>query len=241
MSWPDASRTAALIPSSRDGAEFRPFLVIPAGGRGLRMGGGIPKQFREWKGRSLLRITLEAFLHPDMPQLAGVAIAVPPDRLEEVQGWTLPVPLWVVVGGETRQDSVAAALAALPDLPDAPVMIHDAVRPFPPAVPVHQALEALQAWDGAVLAEASTDTLKQVDDHGLVVATLPRERIFRAQTPQVASLGTWRESFAWAAERGFTGTDDVSLLEAAGLRVRIIESTAGNLKVTTPEDWERLG
>lgn len=220
-------------------AEAAVFLVMPAGGQGLRMGGDVPKQFREWGGRPLLRATLEAFLVSGMPQVAAVALAVPPDRLEEVQAWELGVPLFAVVGGATRQASVAAALAALPDELERAVLIHDAVRPFPPQDAVWSALHALEFWDGAVLAEPSTDTLKRVDGEGRVLATVPREEIFRAQTPQVASLGLWRRAFQWAQEAGFEGTDDVSLLEALGMRVKAVSSTSANLKLTTPADWIR--
>jgi len=223
------------------GAEDRPFLVIPAGGRGLRMGGGIPKQFRDWHGRPLLKGTIEAFFGLGMPTLAGLALAVPPDRLEEVRSWDFGLPTWVVEGGETRQDSVAAALSVLPGPETIPVLIHDAVRPFPPLEPILQALTSLKDWDGAVLAEASTDTLKRVDSEGRILETVPRECIFRAQTPQVARLGTWRQALAWAHGTGFMGTDDVSLLEGQGLRVRIIPAPPSNLKLTTPEDWARLG
>jgi 2-C-methyl-D-erythritol 4-phosphate cytidylyltransferase len=182
---------------------------------------------------------VEAFLEPGMPPLAGIVLAVPPDFLPEVQAWTFSVPCQVVEGGETRQASVSAALGGLPQDPFAPVLIHDAVRPFPPAGPIHEAIRHLDAWDGAVLGEASVDTLKEVSEEGRVLSTLPRERIFRAQTPQVARLGTWREAFAVAARDGFLGTDDVSLLERLGLRVRLVASPSSNLKVTTPEDWRR--
>jgi 2-C-methyl-D-erythritol 4-phosphate cytidylyltransferase len=218
------------------------YLAIAAGGQGLRMGGGVPKQFRDWGGRPLLEATVRAFLDPAMPALAGVVLAVPGDRLEQVRAWRLGVPLTVVAGGATRQDSVARALAALPDAPEAAVLIHDAVRPFPPAGPVRAALDALagpEPWDGAVLGEPSTDTLKRVDPGGRILGTEPREGIFRAQTPQVARLGQWRQAFAWAAATGFQGTDDVSLLEAMGRRVKLIPSPPSNLKLTTPEDWDR--
>lgn len=217
------------------------YLVVAAGGRGERMGGGVPKQFREWHGRPLLQATLEAFFGAGMPRLSGIALAVPADRLEAVRSWTLPVPAWVVVGGASRQASVAAALAALPEEPGAVVLIHDAVRPFPPAEPLAEALAALRDWDGAVLGEPSTDTLKRVDGAGRIVGTLPREEVFRAQTPQVARLGAWRRAFAAAAAEGFQGTDDVSLLERLGLRVKLVPSPSSNLKVTLPEDWSRLG
>ena len=213
------------------------FLVIPAGGRGLRLGGGVPKQFRDWDGRPLLKATLDAFFARDMPALSGLALAVPPDRVAEVSGWTFPCPLRVVEGGETRQDSVAAALRAL-EAPDASiVLIHDGVRPHPPAAPIREAIQSLSHWDGAVLGEPSTDTLKRVNAEGRVLGTEPREALFRAQTPQVARLGTWRNAFAAAQAAGIQATDDVALLERLGLRVRLVPSPPSNRKVTTPEDW----
>jgi len=204
------------------------------------MGGGTPKQFRDWGGVPLLRATAQAFLAPGMPPLAGIAFSVPEDRVAEVESWAFGVPTWVTVGGASRQASVATALALLPNHPDLSVMIHDAVRPFPPQAPTWDALSALACADGSLLAEASTDTLKRVDADGIVLATEPRDQIFRAQTPQVARLVTWRRAFAWASECGFTGTDDASLLEAMGLRVKVIPAPASNLKLTTPEDWYRF-
>ena len=216
-----------------------PYLIIPAGGRGLRMGGGLPKQFRNWDGRPLLLATVEAFLAPDMPRLAGIALAVPDSHLDEARSWSISVPCTVVLGGDTRQESVWAALRALPNQPLAPVMIHDAVRPFPPAAPLWEALEALNQFDGVLLGEPSTDTLKRVDPTGRVLRTEPREEFFRAQTPQIARMGTWLKAFRAAEEAGVTGTDDVSLLEYLGLSVKLIQSPGSNLKLTTAEDWER--
>ncbi|MCC6513039.1 MAG: 2-C-methyl-D-erythritol 4-phosphate cytidylyltransferase [Geothrix sp.] len=227
-------------PSSLASADpQRPFLVIPAGGRGLRMGGGLPKQFRDWDGRPLLQATVEAFLTPGMPPLAGIALAVPESHLEEARSWPFQAPCTVVIGGDTRQESVWLALQTLPDLPLAPVMIHDAVRPFPPAAPLWEALEALNRFDGVLLGEPSTDTLKRVDPLGRVLRTEPREEFFRAQTPQIARLGTWLQAFESAFAAGFTATDDVALLERLGLAVKLIPSPSSNLKLTTPEDWER--
>jgi 2-C-methyl-D-erythritol 4-phosphate cytidylyltransferase len=217
-----------------------PYLIVPAGGRGARMGAAVPKQFLDWGGVPMLRATIDAFFAPDMPSIEGIALALPPDRVGEVQGWEFPVPHWCAAGGQTRQESVAAALDLLPDVPGAIAMIHDAARPFPPVGPIRQAIRALDEWDGAALAEASTDTLKRVGANFQVVATEPRESIYRAQTPQVALLSTWKKAYAWARQKGFSGTDDVSILEAMGLRVRIIPSPASNIKITTPEDWERL-
>ena len=225
-------------PSSPASAE-PVFLLIAAGGQGLRMGAGVPKQFRDWGGIPLLQATILAFFAPGMPALAGIALAVPEERLAEVRAWTFPVPLVAVAGGATRQDSVARALAALEDRPGARVLIHDAVRPFPPAGPIQEALAALADWDAALLGELSTDTLKRVAPGGQVLGTEPRDLLFRAQTPQVAPLALWRKAFAWAARTGFEGTDDVSLLEALSLRIKLILSPSTNLKLTTPADWSR--
>lgn len=219
---------------------MRVYLALAAGGKGLRMGGGVPKQFREWNGRPLLKATVEAFFAEGMPALAGVALAVPEDRLGEAGGWNFPAPTFIARGGSTRQASVAAALAALPEDPEAAVLIHDGVRPFPPSGPIQEALAALEHWDGAVLAEPSTDTLKRVDAGLRILATEPREQLYRAQTPQVARLRTWRQAFAEAERDGFTGTDDVSLLERLGLRVKVVPAPSSNLKVTTREDWDRI-
>jgi 2-C-methyl-D-erythritol 4-phosphate cytidylyltransferase len=228
------------------------FLVVPAGGAGARMGGagggvpGIPKQFMDYGGEPLLRATIGAFFAPGMPKIEGIAIALPPDRIAEVEGWRFPAPHWCTAGGSTRQESVARALALLPDLPDAVALIHDAARPFPPAGPTLEAVRCLDGLDGlggcdcAVLAEASTDTLKRVDKGLNVLATEPRETIYRAQTPQAARLGTWREAVAWAESRGFRATDDASALEAMGRRVRIVPSPPSNWKLTVPEDLGRL-
>ena len=203
------------------------------------MGGGLPKQFRDWNGRPLLQVTVEAFLAEGMPRLAGIALAVPESHMAEARSWSFNVPFTVVPGGDTRQESVWLALQTLPDLPLAPVMIHDAVRPFPPAAPLWEALEALNQYDGVLLGEPSTDTLKRVDALGRVLRTEPREEFFRAQTPQIARLATWLQAFRAAEEAGFSGTDDVALLERLGLAVKLISSPSSNLKLTTPEDWER--
>jgi len=203
------------------------------------MGGGRPKQFRDWDGRPLLQVTVEAFLAPGMPPLAGIALAVPENHLEEAQGWSFGVPCMVVTGGATRQESVWIALQCLPDVPMAPVMIHDAVRPFPPTAPLWEALEALNRFDGVLLGEPCTDTLKRVDAQGRVLRTEPREEFFRAQTPQIARLRTWLQAFKSAEAAGFLGTDDVALLERLGLAVKLIPSPSSNLKLTTPEDWQR--
>jgi 2-C-methyl-D-erythritol 4-phosphate cytidylyltransferase len=190
--------------------------------------------------------TIKAFFAADMPKIDGIALALPRDRLAEVSNWALPAPHWCAKGGKTRQESVHAAISILPNEPASVVMIHDAVRPFPPAYAIAEAIATIAPttdsaeWDGAVLAEASIDTLKKVDANSQVVATVPREEIYRAQTPQLALLSTWKKAYEWTKKNNFNGTDDVSILEAMGLRVRAIPSPSSNQKVTTTDDWARL-
>jgi len=219
------------------------FLVVPAGGKGTRMRTEAPKQFMDFKGMPLLKATIGAFFGSGMPTIEGVALALPPDRVTEVEGWTFPAPHWCAVGGETRQESVANALALLADRPEAIVLIHDAVRPFPPAGPILEAIRLIESseCDCAILAEVSTDTLKRVDPSLNILATEPRESIYRAQTPQAARLATWREAMTWAKERGFCATDDASVLEVMGKTVRVVPSPSSNWKLTVPEDLERIG
>jgi 2-C-methyl-D-erythritol 4-phosphate cytidylyltransferase len=203
------------------------------------MGGEIPKQFRDWGGMCVLEATIRAFLKPDMPNINRVVLTVPKDRIKQVNSWHLDLHTQVIAGGNTRQESVHLALKSLPNKPDAIVLIHDAVRPFPPCGPIQLAIESLANWDGAVLGEQSTDTLKRVNTTGQILCTEPRDIIFRAQTPQVARLWLWRKAFEWAQATGFQGTDDASLLEALGKRIKIIISPASNLKLTTQYDWLR--
>ena len=207
------------------------------------MGSEVPKQFLDWGGVPLLKATINAFFSQGMPIIDGIAVALPPDRIGEVSGWKFPAPHWCTEGGETRQQSVYAAIKLLPDCPSAIVLIHDAGRPFPPPGPIAEAIELLngtEGWEGAALAEPSTDTLKKVGEDFQVLATVPREHYFRAQTPQLATLATWRKAFGQAECIGFTGTDDLSVLEAMGLKVRVVISPPSNQKLTSPDDWERL-
>lgn len=213
------------------------FLVIPASGSGLRMGGKIPKQFRDLGGISVLEAAIWAFLSPDMPNISGIAISVPQMYLELVKQWQFKIPTWVVVGGQTRQESVQLALKALPDIPQAIVMIHDAIRIFPPSGPIQLGLKALKDWDGVVLGESSTDTLKLIDHNKQIIRTISRDTVFRAQTPQMAKLELWRQAFNWASDSNFRATDDISILEALQKRILLVKSPSSNFKITTLNDW----
>jgi 2-C-methyl-D-erythritol 4-phosphate cytidylyltransferase len=146
-----------------------------------------------------------------------VVVAVPPDRV---------APPDYVAGGATRSDSVRNALAAAPEA--SVFVVHDAARPLVTADLVRRCIEALEGWDGVIAAIPVTDTVKEVEGEE-VVRTPDRGRLWAAQTPQVFRADALRLAAGEA-------TDDASLVEAMGGRVRIVEGTQENLKVTTPLD-----
>ncbi len=224
------------------------FIIIPAAGLGTRMGAPAgrprqfaPKQFIELAGEPVLALTLRALART--PSLAGITLAVRPSeqqRLEQLLATvSLPVSVTVVPGGDSRQSSVAAALAALQCPDDAVVLVHDAVRPLVTPEALARVIAAVELHGAAILAIPATDTIKHVERtaHGaLITATLPRENIVLAQTPQGARAALLRRAFAEADADGFSGTDEASLLERAGIPVAVAPGDAANLKITRAAD-----
>jgi 2-C-methyl-D-erythritol 4-phosphate cytidylyltransferase len=147
-----------------------------------------------------------------------------------------------VTGGDFRQDSVANALSALPSTADTDiVLVHDAVRPLIDAATISKVIEAIERHGAAIVGTGAIDTIKQVErtaDGALVIATIPRELIVHAQTPQGARVPMMRRAFAEAAADEFTGTDESSLLERAGIPVFVVAGSSRNFKVTQPGDLE---
>jgi 2-C-methyl-D-erythritol 4-phosphate cytidylyltransferase/2-C-methyl-D-erythritol 2,4-cyclodiphosphate synthase len=204
--------------------------ILVAAGTGSRFGGGIPKQFLPLGGKPVIRWAAEALLpHVAFLQPVGDAAAI---------GAALAgLPhLPVVAGGAARQDSVRAGLEALAGLAPDVVLVHDAARPCVPAYVIEGVLAALAAHDGAIPAVPVTDTLKRAES-GVIAATVSREKLFRAQTPQGFRFATLL-ALHRAAPPG--ATDDAALLEAAGLPVAITPGAEQNIKITHPEDLSRL-
>jgi 2-C-methyl-D-erythritol 4-phosphate cytidylyltransferase len=149
--------------------------------------------------------------------------------------------LRVVEGGEHRQNSVANALAALEAAPDDIVLVHDAVRPLVDAATINGVIEAAKKYDAAIAGVPAVDTVKQVDrtaDGAVVLATVPRERMVMAQTPQGFRFGLLKKAFDEATADGFLGTDEASLIERAGGAVHVVMGSPRNLKITSPGDLE---
>jgi 2-C-methyl-D-erythritol 4-phosphate cytidylyltransferase len=197
------------------------------------MGSAIPKQFLELAGRPLLAWTLSA-LAADT-RLQGLMLALPTRTPLPVALPALPVHR--CTGGATRQQSVLAALDALAalGLPESTtVLVHDAARPLLPAADLAALLDA--PAECAILAAAMADTVKQDNGAGRIAATLPRERLWRALTPQRAPLGLLRRALAEAEAAGVSVTDEAQALERLGIAVQLVPGSAWNFKITTPDD-----
>lgn len=211
--------------------------IIAAAGQGRRMASGVPKQFLEIGGASLLQRSVAAF--SASPRITMLIVVTRPESVDDVWRTIDPggLPLAVVAGGETRQASVAAAFDRVPADADY-VLVHDAARPFVSAAVIERTLDAAIEAGAAIAALPARDTVKEaaVETGGTFVAgTLPRERIYLAQTPQAFR----RDVLADAVRRGregAEGTDEAALAELAGVRVRLVDGDALNFKVTTESD-----
>lgn len=223
------------------------FVILPAAGMGTRMAsatGGAPKQFLELGGIPILLHSLRAFLA--VPRVTGIYVAVREPEQARVSALLAEHKLLdrvhVVPGGDTRQDSVANALAALPSTDENDiVLVHDAVRPLIDPQTIERTVVAIDKHGAAIVGTPAVDTIKQVErtaDGALVTATIPRELIVHAQTPQGAKVPLLRQAFAEAAADQFVGTDEASLLERANIPVYVVAGTSRNLKVTQPGDLE---
>lgn len=214
-----------------------PFTVcIPAAGSGTRMKSAIPKQYLPVLGRPILLHVLTLFAC--MPACEHVIVATDDDeRLRELlREGGLETAVEIVPGGARRQDSVAQAVAAVPD-DDMIVLVHDAARPCVEEHHVRDVAEAAARYDAALLAVRARDTLKEVRD-GVITRTLDRHTIWQAQTPQAARAGMFRAAIRHATEAGITVTDDVALIEALGYPVQVVEGSHDNIKITQPGDLD---
>ncbi|MFN8126501.1 MAG: 2-C-methyl-D-erythritol 4-phosphate cytidylyltransferase [Candidatus Nanopelagicales bacterium] len=212
--------------------------VITAAGRGERFGGEIPKTFEPLAGTPMLGHALAAIGRHEAVEL--VVVAAPPHLLADAEAIAtaagLSVPVVVVAGGDTRSASVRAALAAIPTTVEA-VLVHDAARPFVPSSVITGVVEAVRAGAVAVVPGIEVvDTVKQIDDRGVVVATPPRERLRAIQTPQGFRTTLLREALALPDDGA---TDDAGLVERLGWPVLVVPGHADNFKITHPDDRRR--
>jgi 2-C-methyl-D-erythritol 4-phosphate cytidylyltransferase / 2-C-methyl-D-erythritol 2,4-cyclodiphosphate synthase len=205
--------------------------IIAAGGRGLRFGGDSPKQLLSLGGRPILARSVDAFVSCDL--IAEIVVALPADLAaappEYLQNRGKPVT--VVSGGDRRRDSVANAFARVSDGAEV-VVVHDAARPLVTDDLIRRTVTAASETGAAIAAIRAHDTVKQTDSTGAITATLARERIYLAQTPQAFRVAVLRDALRMSGD----ATDEAMLAEEAGHVVRVVDGDPRNLKITAPGD-----
>ncbi len=215
--------------------------VVVAGGSGERFGDPRGKQFVELCGLPIMAWSILAF--DRSPSVGHIVVVCPHGRLDEVRtsvlaGLSLRCDVTLALAGATRQDSVFSGLVAMPPEYDL-VAIHDGARPLVEVEAIERCIACVRDDDtlaGAILASRETDTLKLTDAEGRILATPDRSNYWCAQTPQVFRVRTIMAAHKAAVWDDFVGTDDASLVEHRGGRVRVVESPRDNIKITVPED-----
>ena len=212
-------------------------MVVVAAGQGSRLGGDLPKQFLPVGGVPVLLRALRPFV--DHPEVARVVVVLAPAHVDPPPEFLAPylgATLTLATGGRERADSVAAGLRALGAACEV-VLVHDGARPFVERRVIDAVIAHARAGEGAVAAVPVSDTIKEETpgDPTLVARTVPRERLWRAQTPQGFPRRLLEAAYGRAAPAG-SATDDAGLVEACGGRVRLVPDTPRNLKITTRDD-----
>jgi len=212
--------------------------VVPAAGRGTRVGGDVPKQYLPLAGKPLLMHTLERLAAH--PRIAGLVLVVARadshwQGLAEIAGKRV----LLAEGGGERADSVLAGLQALrAEVEDKDfVLVHDAARPCVRADDISRLIALGVPAGGALLAAPLRDTLKRADRDDRSVATEPREARWRALTPQMFRYGELVAALVSAKSTGAQVTDEAMAMEASGHRPLLVEGAESNIKVTTPADF----
>ena len=219
--------------------------ILPAAGLGTRMGAETPKQFLELDGVPIVLFTLRRIAA--CPLVTDIYVATRSDevaRLEErVRAERIAQTVRVVLGGDSRQASVAQALREVPDSVEL-VLIHDAVRPFVTREQIERVIAEARRCRAAILGIPAMDTVKEVkraslpEDVALITATVPRERVVLAQTPQVFAAKLLKEAFARAEQDGVIASDEAGLVERLGQDVHVVLGSERNIKITRPADME---
>jgi len=219
--------------------------ILPAAGLGTRMGSGVPKQFLELDAMPLVIFTLKRLAA--CAEITDFFISTRTDDIVALQDKAAKCgigrPVRVIHGGDTRQQSVENALSQVDPATEI-VLVHDAVRPFVTKEQVERVIAEARSRGAAILGIPAIDTVKEVkraslpEDVARITATIPRERIVLAQTPQAFSYTLLRDAFRKAKEDGVTGSDEAQVVERLGQDVYAVLGSQRNLKITRPEDME---
>jgi len=219
--------------------------ILPAAGLGTRMGAETPKQFLELDGVPIVILSLRRIAA--CPLISEIIVATRADNVERLEArireekFTQPVR--VIKGADSRQGSVAQALNLVGDNSEL-VVVHDAVRPFVTVELITRVIEEARRCKAALLGLLAMDTVKEVkraslpQDVALITATVPRERIVLAQTPQVFETRLLKEAFALAEGDGLNASDEAALVERMGHDVIVVQGSERNIKITKPADMD---
>ena len=201
------------------------------------------KQFLSVGGIPILIHSLLAFA--SVPRVFRIYVAVRASEVDRVstliRDYGLAAIVSVVAGGDHRQDSVSNALAMLDCADGDVILVHDAVRPLIDSATIDRTIDAVVQHGAAIVGLPAVDTIKQVErtaDGAIIASTIPRERVVHAQTPQGAFASLLKRAYREAEADEFSGTDEASLLERAGIQVSVVAGSARNFKVTQPGDLE---
>ncbi|MZQ74899.1 MAG: 2-C-methyl-D-erythritol 4-phosphate cytidylyltransferase [Peptoclostridium sp.] len=211
--------------------------VIVCAGRGKRMKSDINKVYMSVGGKAVLQLTMERFMSLDEIDELVVVISRDDEKLfsEIKKDMDASKSVKVAYGGAERRDSVYSGLKLVDPACDI-VLIHDGARPFVEKSDIIKSIECAKESGACALAVRVKDTIKLADDEGFVESTPERDRLWAVQTPQTFSYKLIMEAYARAVDIGLLATDDCMVAESAGHRVRLVEGSYENVKLTTPED-----
>jgi 2-C-methyl-D-erythritol 4-phosphate cytidylyltransferase len=219
--------------------------ILPAAGLGTRMGADTPKQFLELDGVPIVILSVRRIASCDL--VTEIIVATRGDGVARLEEWIreekFKQNVRVVRGGDSRQESVARALEEVSSDTEI-VLVHDAVRPFVTREQITRVIEEARRCQAAILGIPAMDTVKEVkraslpEDVALITATIPRERVVLAQTPQAFSTKLLKEAFARAQADGVSASDEAGLVERLGHDVHVVLGSERNIKITKPADMD---
>jgi len=212
--------------------------LVPAAGMGKRMGKAVAKQFLPLGGKPMLAHTLLAFQRS--PEIDEIIPILSEEDMETclrdvIEAFHITKVKTLVVGGKERQDSVYNGIRKLEK--DATViLVHDGVRPFVTHKMIRECVEFVRKGECVAVGVPLKDTVKEVDSTGIVRQTLERSRLWAIQTPQAFPVKVLRKAYDESYKNKVYGTDDATLVERSGNKVRVLMGSYENIKITTPED-----
>jgi 2-C-methyl-D-erythritol 4-phosphate cytidylyltransferase len=217
-------------------------VIIPASGSGLRYGSRIPKQFSRLLEKEIIVHTIEKF--SSIKNIETITVTTQKryfNRLDKIfKKNKLNTVARIVKGGATRHDSVYNGLKSIDHDDNCFIIIHDAVRPFITVRKVKELMNVATGFDAVIPGLKVSDTIKEVNKRNIIKKTVPRNYLWEVQTPQVFRYNVLWKSFEKANLKKYKGTDESSIVEQAGYKVKIIEGENTNIKITTKDDLRHL-